>query len=172
MAEGEQAEEHAERTSHEDHEHTDEQGHGSHSKHLLGVDEQTEEDEHHNLEQPRQAVEEGGHLLAVGNLGVADDHTGDVYRQVAIALEEVGERESEEGYRKHEDGVERLVVEVQLVDDIHGQLAHSVADGTTKHELLPEGALVMIVKRGTEFLVPNGSLHLQVGDKLLLISER
>ena len=29
----------------------------------------------------------------------------------------------------------------------------------------------MIVKRGTEFLVPNGSLHLQVGDKLLLISE-
>ena len=30
----------------------------------------------------------------------------------------------------------------------------------------------MIVKRGTEFLVPNGSLHLQAGDKLLLISER
>ena len=29
----------------------------------------------------------------------------------------------------------------------------------------------MIVKRGTEFLVPNGSLHLQAGDKLLLISE-
>jgi len=36
---------------------------------------------------------------------------------------------------------------------------------------LPQGTLVMIVKRGTEFLVPNGSLHLQVGDKLLLISE-
>ena len=28
-----------------------------------------------------------------------------------------------------------------------------------------------IEPRGKEFLVPNGSLHLQVGDKLLLISE-
>ena len=45
-------------------------------------------------------------------------------------------------------------------------------EGDTLKEIpLPEGALVMIVKRGKEFLVPNGSLHLQVGDKLLLISE-
>ena len=45
-------------------------------------------------------------------------------------------------------------------------------DGDTLKEIsLPEGALVMIVKRYKEFLVPNGSLHLQVGDKLLLISE-
>ena len=42
---------------------------------------------------------------------------------------------------------------------------------TLKEIDLPDGALVMIVKRGKEFLVPNGSLHLQVGDKLLLISE-
>lgn len=47
-----------------------------------------------------------------------------------------------------------------------------LADGDTLKEIvLPDGALVMIVKRGTEFLVPNGSLHLQAGDKLLLISE-
>lgn len=37
---------------------------------------------------------------------------------------------------------------------------------------LPHGTLVMIVKRGDEFLIPNGSLKLQVGDKLLLISEK
>ena len=44
--------------------------------------------------------------------------------------------------------------------------------GDTLKEIdLPDGALVMIVKRGKEFLVPNGSLHLQAGDKLLLISE-
>ena len=42
---------------------------------------------------------------------------------------------------------------------------------TLKEVVLPDGALVMIVKRGKEFLVPNGSLHLQAGDKLLLISE-
>ena len=47
-----------------------------------------------------------------------------------------------------------------------------LTDGDTlKEVVLPDGALVMIVKRGKEFLVPNGSLHLQAGDKLLLISE-
>ena len=37
---------------------------------------------------------------------------------------------------------------------------------------LPKGTLVMIVKRGDEFLIPNGTLKLHVGDKLLLISEK
>ena len=37
---------------------------------------------------------------------------------------------------------------------------------------LPQGTLVMIVKRGNEYLIPNGSLKLHVGDKLLLISEK
>ena len=32
--------------------------------------------------------------------------------------------------------------------------------------------LLLFLFVGTEFLVPNGSLHLQAGDKLLLISER
>ena len=67
---------------------------------------------------------------------------------------------------------------VELPDEIDTDLTDltvtsaMLADGDTLKEVeLPEGALVMIVKRGTEFLVPNGSLHLQVGDKLLLISE-
>ena len=36
---------------------------------------------------------------------------------------------------------------------------------------LPVGTLVMLVKRGNEFMIPNGQLELHVGDKLLLISE-
>ena len=43
---------------------------------------------------------------------------------------------------------------------------------TLKDMNLPQGTLVMIVKRGDEFLIPNGSLKLHVGDKLLLISEK
>lgn len=43
---------------------------------------------------------------------------------------------------------------------------------TLKDITLPQGALVMIVKRGSEFLIPNGSLKLHLGDKLLLISEK
>lgn len=36
---------------------------------------------------------------------------------------------------------------------------------------LPKGTLVMLVKRGNEFMIPNGSLQLKPGDKLLIISE-
>ena len=43
---------------------------------------------------------------------------------------------------------------------------------TLKDMNLPKGSLVMIVKRGDEFLIPNGTLKLHVGDKLLLISEK
>ena len=67
---------------------------------------------------------------------------------------------------------------VELPDEMDTDLtdltvtSEMIADGDTLKEMnLPQGSLVMIVKRGTEFLVPNGSLHLQVGDKLLLISE-
>ena len=43
---------------------------------------------------------------------------------------------------------------------------------TLKDMNLPKGTLVMIVKRGDEFLIPNGTLKIHVGDKLLLISEK
>lgn len=46
-----------------------------------------------------------------------------------------------------------------------------IAD-TLKDMNLPQGTLVMIVKRENEFLIPNGSLKLKAGDKLLLISEK
>ena len=36
---------------------------------------------------------------------------------------------------------------------------------------LPQGTLVMLVKRGEEFIIPNGQIELHPGDKLLLISE-
>jgi cell volume regulation protein A len=42
---------------------------------------------------------------------------------------------------------------------------------TLKEVSIPAGALVMMVKRGEAFLIPNGSLHLREGDKLLLIAE-
>ncbi len=43
---------------------------------------------------------------------------------------------------------------------------------TLKEISVPEGTLVMIIKRGDDFLIPNGSLILHEGDVLLLISEQ
>lgn len=42
---------------------------------------------------------------------------------------------------------------------------------TLKDMNLPSGTLVMIIKRGDEFLIPNGKVKLKAGDKLLLIEE-
>lgn len=36
---------------------------------------------------------------------------------------------------------------------------------------IPKGTLVMLVKRGSEFIIPNGQLELHEGDKLLIMSE-
>lgn len=68
---------------------------------------------------------------------------------------------------------------VELPEEIGSDLRdmtlteEDLAKGDTLKEMsLPQGTLVMIVKRGDKYLVPNGSRKLYVGDKLLLISEK
>lgn len=68
---------------------------------------------------------------------------------------------------------------VELPEEIDSELSQkTVTEGmlakadTLKGMNLPRGTLVMMVKRGEKFLVPNGTLKLQKGDKLLLISEK
>ena len=68
---------------------------------------------------------------------------------------------------------------VEIPEDIGSDLHEITVTGdmalrspTLKDMRLPKGTLVMIVKRGEEFLIPNGSLRLQAGDKLLIISEK
>ena len=67
---------------------------------------------------------------------------------------------------------------VELPDEIDSQL-HDI---TLNEEMLvhgnrladmniPKGSLVMLIKRGNEFLIPNGQMELHVGDKLLFITE-
>ena len=69
---------------------------------------------------------------------------------------------------------------VELPEDIDSDLRDVTvtremldAKGDTLKDMnLPQGTLVMIVKRNNEYLIPNGTLKLHVGDKLLLISEK
>lgn len=37
---------------------------------------------------------------------------------------------------------------------------------------IPKGILVMLIKRGNEFIIPNGQIELHAGDKLLVMSEK
>ena len=68
---------------------------------------------------------------------------------------------------------------VELPEEIGSDLrdltvtAELLANGNTLKEMnIPKGTLVMIVKRGDAYLIPNGQLQLELGDKLLLISEK
>ncbi|MGN0035965.1 MAG: potassium/proton antiporter [Bacteroidaceae bacterium] len=67
---------------------------------------------------------------------------------------------------------------VELPDEIDSQLSDLVlteemlARGDQLKDMnLPAGTLVVLVKRDDEFLIPNGTVRLKAGDKLLLISE-
>lgn len=62
-------------------------------------------------------------------------------------------------------------IDTDLSDMIITQEMIDRAD-TLKDMNLPKGTLVIMVKRGEKFLIPNGTLKLQVDDKLLLISEK
>lgn len=68
---------------------------------------------------------------------------------------------------------------VELPEEIDSELSdltvtpEMIEEADTLKEMnVPKGTLVMIVKRGDKFLIPNGTLKLRAGDKLLLISEK
>lgn len=58
------------------------------------------------------------------------------------------------------------LAEITLTEDslLHGD--------TLKDLQLPEGMLVMMIKRDDKFMVPNGRVKLHAGDRLLIISDR
>lgn len=67
---------------------------------------------------------------------------------------------------------------VELPEEIDSQLmdltltAEMLEKGNRLADMdIPKGTLVMLVKRGNEFIIPNGQVELYVGDKLLFISE-
>lgn len=67
---------------------------------------------------------------------------------------------------------------VELPDEIDSKLNDlTLTDAMLSHGNrlkdmnIPKGTLVMLVKRGNEFIIPNGQVELKTGDKLLFISE-
>ena len=67
---------------------------------------------------------------------------------------------------------------VEIPEEINSQLTEVVMTQEMLHDgrrlmdmNIPQGTLVMMVKRGGEYLIPNGRMELREGDKLLFISE-
>lgn len=73
----------------------------------------------------------------------------------------VPESESELGFEVPEEAGK--LIETTVTEE-------SLSGGRTLKELkMPEGMLVMMIKRDGKFIVPNGSRELKAGDKLLII---
>ena len=67
---------------------------------------------------------------------------------------------------------------VELPENIDSQLkdltltAEMLKEGNKLKDMnIPQGTLVMLIKRDNEFIIPNGQMELHEGDKLLIISE-
>ena len=77
--------------------------------------------------------------------------------------EEMPEEENTFGVEVPEEAGK--LVEITLTEE-------SLLHGNTLKELkLPEGMLVMMIKRDDRFIVPNGTVELRAGDRLLIISD-
>ena len=68
---------------------------------------------------------------------------------------------------------------IELPDELESKLSEitlteeSLANGNRLQDMhFPKGTLVMMVKRGNSFIVPNGQLELQKGDILLIIAHQ
>ena len=77
-----------------------------------------------------------------------------------------------------EDAQEDEDFGVELADELPTSLhtltltEHNLAAGTTLRDMhLPPGSLVMMIRRGNRYIVPNGTRRLQPGDRLLIIKE-
>ena len=134
-----QAEEYTERTSYHNHKYADEQCHASHLEHFVRVDQQAETKEHDYLEKPCQSVHKRVNLLAVHDSVVSYHHASNVNGQIAVALHQVGDGECEEHERQQQNGIERLVVYIQLVQHKDGQFTQQITCGGTHNELYHKG---------------------------------
>ena len=104
----------------------------------MRVHQQTETEEHDNLEKPCQSIHKRVNLFAVHDFVVTHHHAGNVDGEVSVALHQIGNGEGKEYERQQQNGVERLVVYIQPVEHKDGQLAQQIAGSSTYHKLYHE----------------------------------
>ena len=95
----------------------DKQGHGSYVQQLMWLDQKAEDEEHAKLHDPCHSIKEDLELLFPVERLVAYDYAGDVDCQVAVAVDHLGDGHGEDGEGENQDGVERQVPEVDMLDE-------------------------------------------------------
>ena len=137
LAERRHAEQHGQRTRYKDHDHADDKAREQYlqMEQFGGTDQQTQHEEHDQLAEPGEAVEERLGLALTRELGVTDDESAYIYRQIGITLKEVSHGEDEYAGREHHDRVERLVGQLYLTHQSDDALAEGKTQYSTHDQL-------------------------------------
>ena len=89
----------------------------------MGIHQQSQAQEHDNLEEPGHAAHKSSDLLTVYNACVTHHHSCYIDSQIAVSFTQVGHGECEENKAQQQDRIERLVLQVNLVDDYYRQFS-------------------------------------------------
>lgn len=129
FSKGYQREEDAQRPRHEDHQQTDEDARQDDAapRQLARVHQEAQREEHRQLAQPRHTLEEVPRRTLVHEAAVAEHQAADIDRQIAVAFHVKAHAEDEDARGEHQDGIQRGVVDLQLVDEPHQPLAQGPA---------------------------------------------
>ena len=116
---------HGHRTGDTDHHHTDDETRQPHvqTQELRRANHQTEHEEHRQLTEPSQTVEERLGLPFAGELTVTDDQTADIDGEISITLQVIGAGENEDTGREDHDGVQRFVGQFDAAHEQHESFA-------------------------------------------------
>ena len=101
----------------------------------MGIDQQSQHEEHHNLEQPCHAIEKSSYFLLLEQAAVADDHTGNINRQIPIAFQQIDRTINDENETKHHDGIKLGILQAHTVDEPYGQTSQQIPPGYADYKL-------------------------------------
>ena len=90
---------------------------------LTRTNHQTQHQEHYQLAEPGQTIEERFRLTFAGELIIPDDQTTYIHGQIGITLQVIGRGKNEDTSGKHHDWIERLAGQLYATHEPHQAFA-------------------------------------------------
>ena len=134
-AEWRQRHKHGKWPRYEYHHQTDDQPRNPHRTQFRRIDEQAQREEHGELCNPRHTVEKTSCGTLVDKAAVADHQPRHINGKITVAMQIIGGGKNEETARQYQDGIKRLVVHVDSIDNPNQAFAETPTCHGSNEEL-------------------------------------
>ena len=101
----------------------------------MRIDQKSQSQEHDYLEQPCQSVHERIGFFPVSQSGISNNHSGDIYCQIAVSFNQVGKSKCDEDQTKQKNRVESTVGKFYFIDKPDSELTEGVSYDSSEQEL-------------------------------------